>query len=611
MRPRYGRDSSRVKTDDEDSSPERIVRVVRLDDVDDRSAGVCSSNGGETLVRVDRTIDETFDDDNNDNTRPVSSVSSLSNGRIDDVKTIPEGTADVVDTTIDVVGANVGNAVEVTAARSNSCQGRSFGDIFYDRLRDEVRRAIFDGASHLLKLDKQSRSSSVQPRTSTAAAASIVSSVASSRETSSRRKRGRLSSKCGGGHERRPGVSTLPRNETSPLVGAVAKERDHDHAMESGERRVSPSRSSVHRERAVSTIVVDSPGGSRVEHTTTRGESVHKNRGRRREIEIDARYDPSIVYVLDEHLTRGAHVALAKWFVSFVEEAELPGYVVVAGYAARGRTCAIRRFDENGTDECRATSLYDGTTIEYSANGQQYIRLDPNDNYPIFSLKRETNGPCVTLLLTFRSSQLERRLNCDGCIVVHPRETIDRACKRIADIVLDLNDRYLKYLSGDSRSSSGDRRVVARRLTSFSGRNDRFSDENDVDNNGDDDNDDVSVLDSVSVRGNDNLENDMDDNGDDDLDSNIDDDATSLGIRRRDSRTRSLVNNMATRDVVEVASRDISVDERVARYDTGVYYSESDDVTDADSNSFVENQLRRGLILSKVSLSDPPLIVRE
>lgn len=149
---------------------------------------------------------------------------------------------------------------------------------------------------------------------------------------------------------------------------------------------------------------------------------------------VSSRYDPSIVYVVDECLTRGVFGVFVKWFESYAANTDLPGCIVVAGYRSDTR---IR------------SSLID------QEDSIHYVRLDPRDKYPIFELKRATNCPSVTILLTARGSRLENVLTCDGCIALNPRDSMERNCDRVATILASMTERYLSHFH-DSRESHSD-----------------------------------------------------------------------------------------------------------------------------------------------------------
>lgn len=77
---------------------------------------------------------------------------------------------------------------------------------------------------------------------------------------------------------------------------------------------------------------------------------------------LSTRYDPSIVYAVDEILTRGSYLVLARWFHSYVN---LPGCVVVVGYnhsSNHGYNAASRKSTGGVVDESvtRTIDLGDG-----------------------------------------------------------------------------------------------------------------------------------------------------------------------------------------------------------------------------------------------------------
>lgn len=138
-----------------------------------------------------------------------------------------------------------------------------------------------------------------------------------------------------------------------------------------------------------------------------------------RDATVSARYDTSIVYVIDESLTRGTFATFLQWFRSYAATTDLPGCTVIAGYGH-----APRERDD----------------------GIPYVRVDPRDERPIFALKRDTNCPSVTILITLASSRMERTLNCDGCIVLNARDDMQRNCRRVHEALSHLARTHLSFI---------------------------------------------------------------------------------------------------------------------------------------------------------------------
>lgn len=180
---------------------------------------------------------------------------------------------------------------------------------------------------------------------------------------------------------------------------------------------------------------------------------------------VSAKYDPSIVFAIDEILTRGAYSILAKWFVTYANVSDLPGCIVVVGYdrgcdsnaKKKGETCFVnlgaantvnnneyRDHEDDSDIGCNVHDDFDTTNYRVPI-----IRLNATLEYPIFEFKRCTGYPIVTILLTLRSSRMAHALSCDGRIEVDSRESMQRSFRRIAEAVGHVTDRYLKDLYYD------------------------------------------------------------------------------------------------------------------------------------------------------------------
>lgn len=185
---------------------------------------------------------------------------------------------------------------------------------------------------------------------------------------------------------------------------------------------------------------------------------------------VSAKYDPSIVFAIDETLTRGTYAVLAKWFVSYANVSDLPGCVVVVGYerGSVGR-CASdrdapkrqrRSFDHSENDDAFVDL---GCSENGPSNGRvPLVLLNASLEYPIFEFKRCTGYPIVTVLVTLRSSRLAYALSCDGRIDVDPRDSVQRSFRKIVDAVGYVAERYLKDFYYDETRSLSRRFAVER-----------------------------------------------------------------------------------------------------------------------------------------------------
>lgn len=213
---------------------------------------------------------------------------------------------------------------------------------------------------------------------------------------------------------------------------------------------------------------------------------------------VSAKYDPSIVFAIDETLTRGTYAVLAKWFVSYANVSDLPGCVVVVGYergsigrcAANDRISSKRQRDHRSRSNERRFERnddgYDGDDDSFvdlgcssndvdgdgPSNGRvPLVLLNASQEYPIFEFKRCTGYPIVTILITLRSSRLAYALSCDGRLDVDPRDSVQRSFRKIVDAVGYVTERYLKDLYYDETRSILPRRSAAvtgkRRFDSF------------------------------------------------------------------------------------------------------------------------------------------------
>lgn len=71
------------------------------------------------------------------------------------------------------------------------------------------------------------------------------------------------------------------------------------------------------------------------------------------------------------------------------------------------------------------------------------INIDPNDKYPIFTVKRRTNWPAVIILMTVRGSALEKRLNCDGCVPLNLNDSYGSVRRHICRILECVNKHFV------------------------------------------------------------------------------------------------------------------------------------------------------------------------
>lgn len=195
---------------------------------------------------------------------------------------------------------------------------------------------------------------------------------------------------------------------------------------------------------------------------------------------VSAKYDPSIVFAIDETLTRGTYAVLAKWFVSYANVSDLPGCVVVVGYergsigrcasdrnASKRQLLLLDRSNERRSenDDDNDDSFVDLGCSENDVDGPSNCRvplvlLNVSHEYPIFEFKRCTGYPIVTILITLRSSRLAYALSCDGRIDVDPRDSVQRSFRKIVDAVGYVAERYLKDLYYDETRS-----ILSRRST--------------------------------------------------------------------------------------------------------------------------------------------------
>lgn len=166
---------------------------------------------------------------------------------------------------------------------------------------------------------------------------------------------------------------------------------------------------------------------------------------------LSTRYDPAIVYAVDENFTRGSYLVLARGFHSYINESNLPGCVVVVGYdhsssyESVSHKLAVGTFGEDA----------DGRTIDLGGAQVPYIPLSSTLEYPIFEFKRYTGYPTVAILITLHSSRLKHTLSCDGRIDVHPRDSKQRSCKRISEALGHVAECYLNDLFYDDRRRRG------------------------------------------------------------------------------------------------------------------------------------------------------------
>lgn len=189
---------------------------------------------------------------------------------------------------------------------------------------------------------------------------------------------------------------------------------------------------------------------------------------------VSAKYDPSIVFAIDETLTRGTYAVLAKWFVSYANVSDLPGCVVVVGYerGSVGRCASDRNapkrqrrrsFDRSENDDAFVDLGCSENDVDGPSNGRvPLVLLNASLEYPIFEFKRCTGYPIVTILITLRSSRLAYALSCDGRVDVDPRDSVQRSFRKIVDAVGYVAERYLKDLYYDETRSLSRRSVVER-----------------------------------------------------------------------------------------------------------------------------------------------------
>lgn len=136
---------------------------------------------------------------------------------------------------------------------------------------------------------------------------------------------------------------------------------------------------------------------------------------------VHSRYDPSIVYAVDDILLRGQYNVFVQWFESYFRKCNFPGCVVFTGFSDVRQNVVL-------------------SNIEYP-----YIRIQSTGEYPIFSFKMETSYPRSTILITMENSKLSKFLTCDVCIFLKTTQLFSDMCARISESLKYLNDSYLNY----------------------------------------------------------------------------------------------------------------------------------------------------------------------
>lgn len=164
----------------------------------------------------------------------------------------------------------------------------------------------------------------------------------------------------------------------------------------------------------------------------TYGATVDSNESKRcidniETFDVHARYDSTIVHLLDECLMRGPYAVFVQWLERYIRVKNYPGYICVVGY----------------TSEDLFRTRFRGSVIADFC----YSRIDPIDPYPIFSIKRDLQFPSVTILFTCESSRVQRTVATDGCIALLKRDTIKRSIQRVCRVMELLRAKYLNQMS--------------------------------------------------------------------------------------------------------------------------------------------------------------------